>query len=142
MSTTVKPAVKPKPRTSKPTNIPPPIEGSVLPSTSTAREDEFRNDEKDVNNHKFQHVQVNSSTSKTTTSFPIADRRKTDNEKVINVDAKGRLLSFDVREDEEQVEKLQQIIDLLVTAGYFRARIKGLSPFDKVCVLCLQSLMS
>ncbi|XP_044254005.1 coiled-coil domain-containing protein 93 [Tribolium madens] len=39
---------------------------------------------------------------------------------------------FDVREDEEQSVKLQEIIDLLVAAGYFRARIKGLSPFDKV----------
>ena len=29
-------------------------------------------------------------------------------------------------------QKLQEIIDLLVAAGYFRARIKGLSPFDKV----------
>jgi hypothetical protein len=26
----------------------------------------------------------------------------------------------------------QEICDLLVAAGYFRARIKGLSPFDKV----------
>ncbi|KAJ8949297.1 hypothetical protein NQ318_006722 [Aromia moschata] len=38
----------------------------------------------------------------------------------------------EVREDEEQSIKLQEIIDLLVAAGYFRARIKGLSPFDKV----------
>lgn len=39
----------------------------------------------------------------------------------------------DVREDEEQTTKFQEIIDLLVAAGYFRARIKGLSNFDKVC---------
>ncbi|XP_043467403.1 coiled-coil domain-containing protein 93 [Leptopilina heterotoma] len=38
----------------------------------------------------------------------------------------------DVREDEEQGVKFQEIIDLLVAAGYFRARIKGLSNFDKV----------
>jgi hypothetical protein len=37
-----------------------------------------------------------------------------------------------VREDEEQKVKLQEIVDLLVAAGYFRARIKGLSSFDKV----------
>jgi hypothetical protein len=37
-----------------------------------------------------------------------------------------------VREDEEQTVKLQEIVDLLVAAGYFRARIKGLSSFDKV----------
>ncbi|KAF8796419.1 Coiled-coil domain-containing protein 93 [Argiope bruennichi] len=38
----------------------------------------------------------------------------------------------EVREDEEQERKFQEIIDLLLAAGYFRARIKGLSPFDKV----------
>uniref|UniRef100_A0A452UBZ0 Coiled-coil domain-containing protein 93 n=1 Tax=Ursus maritimus TaxID=29073 RepID=A0A452UBZ0_URSMA len=36
------------------------------------------------------------------------------------------------REDEEQNVKLTEILELLVAAGYFRARIKGLSPFDKV----------
>jgi len=36
------------------------------------------------------------------------------------------------REDEEQNVKLNETIDLLLAAGYFRARIKGLSPFDKV----------
>lgn len=41
-------------------------------------------------------------------------------------------LKIDVREDEEQATKFQEIIDLLVAAGYFRARIKGLSNFDKV----------
>lgn len=35
-------------------------------------------------------------------------------------------------QDEEQLLKLQEIVELLVAAGYFRARIKGLSPFDKV----------
>lgn len=39
---------------------------------------------------------------------------------------------MEVREDEEQSVKLQEIIDLLLAAGYFRARIKGLSSFDKV----------
>ena len=39
---------------------------------------------------------------------------------------------YDVREDPEQIEKLNEIIELLVAAGYFRARIKGLSSFDKV----------
>lgn len=38
----------------------------------------------------------------------------------------------DIREDEEQGIKLQETIDLLLAAGYFRARIKGLSSFDKV----------
>lgn len=44
-------------------------------------------------------------------------------------------MQVDVREDEEQTTKFQEIIDLLVAAGYFRARIKGLSNFDKVCEL-------
>lgn len=39
---------------------------------------------------------------------------------------------MEVREDEDQSLKLQEIVDILVAAGYFRARIKGLSSFDKV----------
>lgn len=42
------------------------------------------------------------------------------------------LIQVEVREDKEQVVKLQDIIDILVAAGYFRARIKGLAPFDKI----------
>ena len=42
------------------------------------------------------------------------------------------IFKFDIREDEEQDVKLQETIDLLVAAGYFRARIKGLSAFDKI----------
>lgn len=38
----------------------------------------------------------------------------------------------DVRVDEESKEKYQSILDLLLAGGYFRARISGLSPFDKV----------
>lgn len=37
-----------------------------------------------------------------------------------------------MREDEDQDVKLQETIELLVAAGYFRARIKGLSAFDKI----------
>jgi hypothetical protein len=55
------------------------------------------------------------------------------NDGPLNLDSKGKVLTFDIREDEEQLEKLDQIIELLVAAGYFRARIKGLSSFDKVC---------
>ncbi|XP_015121471.1 coiled-coil domain-containing protein 93 isoform X2 [Diachasma alloeum] len=42
------------------------------------------------------------------------------------------VVEVDVREDEEQAVKFSEIVDLLVAAGYFRARIKGLSNFDKV----------
>ncbi|XP_039305912.1 coiled-coil domain-containing protein 93 isoform X2 [Solenopsis invicta] len=59
------------------------------------------------------------------------------NQNMLNDVPKGLLRSsgsteVDVREDEEQTIKFQEIIDLLVAAGYFRARIKGLSNFDKV----------
>uniref|UniRef100_A0A667Z966 Coiled-coil domain-containing protein 93 n=1 Tax=Myripristis murdjan TaxID=586833 RepID=A0A667Z966_9TELE len=43
-----------------------------------------------------------------------------------------RHLEVETREDEEQSVKLAEILELLLAAGYFRARIKGLSPFDKV----------
>uniref|UniRef100_A0A803XL88 Coiled-coil domain-containing protein 93 n=1 Tax=Meleagris gallopavo TaxID=9103 RepID=A0A803XL88_MELGA len=42
------------------------------------------------------------------------------------------ICQVETREDEEQNIKLTEILELLVAAGYFRARIKGLSPFDKV----------
>lgn len=48
------------------------------------------------------------------------------------IDADGKEVEVEVREDEEQKVKFQEIVDLLVAAGYFRARIKGLSSFDKV----------
>ncbi|CAH1970701.1 unnamed protein product [Acanthoscelides obtectus] len=47
-------------------------------------------------------------------------------------EADGHEIPVEVREDEEQSVKAQEIIDILVAAGYFRAKIKGLSPFDKV----------
>ncbi|VDK88399.1 unnamed protein product [Litomosoides sigmodontis] len=49
---------------------------------------------------------------------------------------------FDICEDEEQLVKLQDIIDLLVAAGYFRARIKSIPHFDRVVggmVWCITS---
>ncbi|XP_059822294.1 coiled-coil domain-containing protein 93 isoform X2 [Hypanus sabinus] len=47
-------------------------------------------------------------------------------------DQEGNVIEVETREDEEQNVKLTEILELLVAAGYFRARIKGLSPFDKV----------
>jgi hypothetical protein len=38
----------------------------------------------------------------------------------------------DVTLDEDQEKKYDDIIDYLVAGGYFRARIQGLSRFDKV----------
>lgn len=57
------------------------------------------------------------------------------------LDAEGQEIEYDVREDEEQNVKLKESIDLLLAAGYFRARIKGLTPFDKIVggmTWCLQ----
>ncbi|CAF3519053.1 unnamed protein product [Rotaria socialis] len=48
------------------------------------------------------------------------------------LDEEGRLRQFDVREDPEQKAKCDQTMELLLAAGYFRVRIKGLSEFDKV----------
>lgn len=55
-----------------------------------------------------------------------------------------QILEFQVerREDEEQNLKQQEIFDILVAAGYFRARIKGLSAFDKIVggmVWCMEA---
>ncbi|KAF7709637.1 coiled-coil domain-containing protein 93 [Silurus meridionalis] len=47
-------------------------------------------------------------------------------------DQEGNIIQVETREDEEQSIKLSEILELLLAAGYFRARIKGLSPFDKV----------
>ena len=44
----------------------------------------------------------------------------------------GNETNYETREDELQGQKYQEIIDLLIACGYFRARIKGLSNFDKV----------
>ena len=62
----------------------------------------------------------------------FAGRPRTGSKLHAHVDVDGNEAEFDVREDEEQHVKLNQTIDLLLAAGYFRARIKGLSPFDKV----------
>ena len=70
--------------------------------------------------------------TKTSQSSSSLYSEKEPNEKLLNLDSKGKILTFDIREDEEQLEKLDEMIELLVAAGYFRARIKGLSAFDKV----------
>lgn len=47
-------------------------------------------------------------------------------------DADGKEIQVEKREDAEQTAMEQDIYDILVAAGYFRARIKGLSAFDKI----------
>ena len=48
------------------------------------------------------------------------------------LDQDGLKIEYDIRVDEEQKYNEVQIFDLLIAAGYFRARIEGLDPFDKV----------
>lgn len=47
-------------------------------------------------------------------------------------DAEGNEIQVERREDEEQKRKEQDILDILVQAGYYRAHIQGLSVFDKI----------
>ncbi|XP_068145769.1 coiled-coil domain-containing protein 93 [Drosophila tropicalis] len=57
-------------------------------------------------------------------------------------DAEGREVQVERREDSDADAKEQDTFDILVNAGYYRARIKGLSAFDKVvggmtwCIEC------
>ncbi|XP_030386201.1 coiled-coil domain-containing protein 93 [Scaptodrosophila lebanonensis] len=57
-------------------------------------------------------------------------------------DAEGKEVQVERREDSDAVAKEQDTFDMLVAAGYYRARIKGLSAFDKVvggmtwCIEC------
>lgn len=37
-----------------------------------------------------------------------------------------------MREDAEQLVKWHEISDALVAAGYYRAQLQGLTPFDKI----------
>uniref|UniRef100_A0A0A9YIZ6 Coiled-coil domain-containing protein 93 n=1 Tax=Lygus hesperus TaxID=30085 RepID=A0A0A9YIZ6_LYGHE len=48
------------------------------------------------------------------------------------INAEGQSVQAESREDELQKIKYSEIIDLLIGAGYYRAKIKGLSEFDKV----------
>ncbi|XP_058803031.1 coiled-coil domain-containing protein 93 isoform X5 [Phymastichus coffea] len=63
-------------------------------------------------------------------------------------EAKGKsknkkdLIEVEVREDEEQKVKFEEIIEILIKAGYYRARIKGLPNFDKIIggmIWCIES---
>uniref|UniRef100_A0A1B6BZX6 CCDC93 N-terminal domain-containing protein n=1 Tax=Clastoptera arizonana TaxID=38151 RepID=A0A1B6BZX6_9HEMI len=64
----------------------------------------------------------------------LAEALKSKSSKHLSViiNAEGEPVTVEARNDEEQNIKLHEITDLLLAAGYFRARIKGLSSFDKV----------
>ncbi|XP_033250486.1 coiled-coil domain-containing protein 93-like isoform X1 [Drosophila miranda] len=57
-------------------------------------------------------------------------------------DEDGREVQVESREDSDATAKQQDTFDILMDAGYYRARIKGLSAFDKVvggmtwCIEC------
>lgn len=46
--------------------------------------------------------------------------------------SKAREGVADVTVDSEQIKKYEEIVELLLAAGYFRARISTLSQFDKI----------
>jgi len=47
--------------------------------------------------------------------------------------AKRRLTTSEILNNDKEREVLyQKIVDLLIVAGYFRARINTLQPFDKI----------
>ncbi|XP_035994668.1 coiled-coil domain-containing protein 93 isoform X3 [Fundulus heteroclitus] len=62
----------------------------------------------------------------------VFHRTRTGSKLGVEYDQEGQLIQVESREDEDQSVKLAEILELLLVAGYFRARIKGLSPFDKV----------
>ncbi|XP_056245825.1 coiled-coil domain-containing protein 93 isoform X1 [Seriola aureovittata] len=66
------------------------------------------------------------------TATSVFHRVRTGSKIGAQYDQEGNLIQVETREDEEQSVKLAEILELLLAAGYFRARIKGLSPFDKV----------
>ncbi|XP_028249022.1 coiled-coil domain-containing protein 93 isoform X2 [Parambassis ranga] len=66
------------------------------------------------------------------TATSVFHRVRTGSKINAQYDQEGNLIQVETREDEEQSVKLAEILELLLAAGYFRARIKGLSPFDKV----------
>ncbi|XP_042350923.1 coiled-coil domain-containing protein 93 [Plectropomus leopardus] len=66
------------------------------------------------------------------TAASVFHRVRTGSKIGAQYDQEGNLIQVETREDEEQSVKLAEILELLLAAGYFRARIKGLSPFDKV----------
>lgn len=48
------------------------------------------------------------------------------------LDAEGKEIAVEVRQDSEAIECRKKILDLLLSAGYFRVMIKNLSDFDKI----------
>lgn len=47
-------------------------------------------------------------------------------------DAEGKEIDVEIREDTEASQFRKKILDLLLSAGYYRVMIKNLSDFDKI----------
>lgn len=47
-------------------------------------------------------------------------------------DADGKEIDVEIREDTEASQNRKKILDLLLSAGYYRVMIKYLSDFDKI----------
>ncbi|XP_077473228.1 coiled-coil domain-containing protein 93 [Stigmatopora argus] len=73
------------------------------------------------------HISTNMSA--TVTGF---NRPRHGSKSSAQIDQGVNIIQVETWEDDEQSAKLAEILELLLAAGYFRSRIKGLSPFDKV----------
>ena len=61
------------------------------------------------------------------------------NEKfIMNGTAAGSRVKMDIREDEEQEIKCQEVMELFLTAGYFRARIKVINTWFRLFLIIQQ----
>lgn len=72
----------------------------------------------------------------------IFSKHRPDIKLTTRLDAEGREIEVEVREDEESTQKQREIMDILVDSGYFRAYIKGLSTFNKIVggmVWCMEA---
>lgn len=58
------------------------------------------------------------------------------------LDAEGKEIDVEVRVDSEETQARKKILDLFLSAGYFRVMIKTLSDFDKIVggiVWCIEA---
>jgi hypothetical protein len=135
-ATAVKPAIKPKPKPRAPSsaaaNTAGPVSENTTISTGTSSEIPVTAVRRtDLTTTAPAHATTSSNDTRSSSSNKVRSS-KSEQQKSINMDANGFILRPDVREDEEQHVKLNEMIELLVAAGYFRARIRGLSDFDKI----------
>lgn len=140
----VKPAIKPKP---KPRSTTATGGGQVQTKRVNEQQEDERREKRGeeesshITTHSIVHENkvtttpvptLNHSVTKEIQNKKRQQQQQKQEDGIVNVDANGYIMRTDVREDEDQGMKLREMIELLVAAGYFRARIKGLSDFDKI----------